>query len=369
MNYKHALLGLALISTGLVSCKEEKPVPPGENIPSTYNFEPVNYKGQTVRLLLADTLMTLIKSTEKDGGMAVTKAQLEAIYDNSPSLFADISTNRKLSDKIFGGTGGALDLQMRAWFDTIAVRSAQFGGSAQAVTTADGLYLPQLIEKTLMGAVFYYNALDYMNEKVPVADNNTVKEGEGTGMQHNWDEAFGYFGATREYSNMSDDEISKNPSVRDANNDGKVDPTSERNFYFARYAGSRDKGFSVFTAGPTDYTKDIFEGFVKGRHYIGTKDYAKRDEAAAQVKSAWDKVIAASAINYAVALKNDISNPATNGRWAELLTFVTMTKYNSESKMNSVYNEVLALIGSKPADFTAEKAGTVIEKIKSAYSF
>lgn len=377
MRFTKALLflGLAAFAGGMTSCKDNdddnKPVVT-EQIPTTYNFENVNYKGQTVRLLLADSMIKIFKGLEKPGTTTtVTKAQLEALYDNTGNYFSDITTGKKISDKIFGGTGGELDKNMRNWFDTIAVRSTKYAGSKDATTNSQGLYLLEYVEKNLMGGLFYYQAMNYLNNEVPVADNNTVVAGEGTQMEHNWDEAFGYFGAAREFNKLTDTEIAANPSQKDFNNDGKIDVTSEKNFFFARYAGNRDKNYAVFTSAQTDFTKDIFDAFIKGRYYIGKKDYAKRDEAANTIKATWDKIIGASAVHYADGIKTNIATPgANNGRWAELKLFVEMTQFNNATKLNAAnYNTIRTKLGEKPADITLDNINEIISILKSAYGF
>lgn len=342
---------------------------PPQDTPAVYEFTNVNYTGQSVRILLTDTLMTIIKGLDDNGAQPATKSQLEAIYDNSAGLFTDIATNKKLSDKISGAVTPTLAADIRGWFDTLEVRSARFAGSAEAVTTDQGLYLPEFIEKGIMGSVFYAQAINYLVNEVPIADNATEKPGEGTKMQHNWDEAFGYFGAARKYLSFTSDEISKNPSHKDVNQDGKIDKLTERNWYFARYAGSRDKGFNVFTSAQTKYAETIFKAFIDGRAAINAKDRAKREAATTVILDTWDKIIASSAIKYAVDVQTRLAT-GYNGPWAELKMFVDMTQYNPTNKLGAAgYAELKSLIGETPAGMTAEKLTQIINKIKTAYGF
>ena len=101
----------------------------------------MNYGGQTVRLLLVDSLVRLLKTTGGTAGAApVTAAQLNALFDNSNELWKEIATDKKISDKVSGLLDPNFVAQIRAWFDTVEVRSAIHAGSADAVTTADGIY-------------------------------------------------------------------------------------------------------------------------------------------------------------------------------------------------------------------------------------
>lgn len=363
-------LSLVIFSLFLSSC-DESVTPPPATVKPSYNFENVNYGGQTVRILLLDSLMKVIDGAEAIGGSAVTSAQLNSIFDNSEALFAEISTNKKMSDKISQSVNPTMIEDLRAAFDTIALLSQTNAGSPAAVTTSLGHYLPELIEKGIMGSMMYAEAIRYLNDVVPLADNITIKPGEGTKMQHNWDEAFGYFGASRRFMDMSIDERSKNPSVWDVDNNGKIDPTSERNWYFARYSAGLDKGFSVFTTAPTAYGDAIFKAFVDGRKAIGEKNTPAREAATTQILENWDKIIAASAIKYAIDIKNKIGVPGSyNGLWAELKMFAEMTQYNSTNKLGAANYEALStLIGVTPSGITTEALDQIITMIKTAYSF
>jgi len=51
-----------------------------------------------------------------------------------------------------------------------------------------------------MGACLYYQATSvYMGASKMDVDNETIVPGEGTAMQHHWDEAFGYFSVPKDF--------------------------------------------------------------------------------------------------------------------------------------------------------------------------
>ena len=53
-----------------------------------------------------------------------------------------------------------------------------------------------------MGAVFYYRATSvYLTDEGMEVDNEEIIAGEGTAMEHHWDEAYGYFGASDSFPN------------------------------------------------------------------------------------------------------------------------------------------------------------------------
>lgn len=369
-SFKIASLSLlASVAVFFNSCAED-PIAVTPDSRTTYDFSPMSYSGQTVRIMLADSLLKLVKGLDKAGAMPVTKAQLEAIFDNTNGLFANIATNKKLSDKVSTQLSAGLVNQYRAWFDTLATRSALYAGTSAAVTTEEGLYLPEMLDKGFMGSIFYAQAVNYLLNEVPVANNSTVVTGEGTEMQHNWDEAFGYFGASQNYLNQSLTQRRTSAGI-DVNGDGKIDPASERTVYHARYAATADSLHTTFTSfGSPELGNKIMKAFLDGRKAIATNDATKRQEATMTILTNWDKVFIANAIRYAGEAKKRINAGENyNGPWTELSQFVEMTRYWSGNALASRYAEVRALIGSKPSDIDATKIDQIVALLKTAYGF
>ncbi|GIS54017.1 hypothetical protein Ct9H90mP29_10590 [bacterium] len=82
-------------------------------------------------------------------------------------------------------------------------------------TNADGLRLDQMIQKTLWGAVSYWQGTSKYMSKIPGDDNSVSDDGDPwTAMEHHWDESFGYFGAARDYNTgYSDDNDRKTTPI------------------------------------------------------------------------------------------------------------------------------------------------------------
>lgn len=370
-SFKLASLALILVSfLSLSSCSEDPITPPAEPEPYSQFLPNMSYGGQTVRLLLTDSLTRLLKATDDPGAVPVTAAQLNALFDNTNALWSEISTNKKLSDKVSGLLDPNIVSQIRAWFDTVETRSSLFAGSAAAVTTDDGIYIPEAIEKTLMGAMMYAEAVGYLVNKVPVADNTTIKPGEGTTMEHNWDEAFGYFGAAHDYHRQSYTQRRTAAGV-DMNGDGKIDPSTERTFFNARYAATADTMYATFTSQNLELGNKIMKAFIDGRKAIAEKDEAKRDAARSTILANWEKIAAGNATRYAGVIKPRlVSGDNINVQWIELKGFVDMTQYYNQNLLGAAnYATIKGLIGEKPADITAEKLDQIITIIKNAYSF
>ena len=80
-------------------------------------------------------------------------------------------------------------------------------------TNADGIRLDQMVQKTLWGAVAYWQGTSKYMSKIPNDDNTMSDDGNPyTAMEHHWDESFGYFGAARDYNTgYGDDNAEKQP--------------------------------------------------------------------------------------------------------------------------------------------------------------
>lgn len=361
------LLVLGFLSTSVLftSCTEDKPEDqpqPTNNTPTQYSFENVNYGGQTARLLL---IRDLVAKVEESKTTPVTAASLLAIYENTAGLYTDISTGKKLSDKV---ANPADDAQLRAWFDSVEVNSK----AGKGLILANGWDLKHAIEKTLMGTVIYHRAVNDYLKKSAAADNNNVTAGEGTKMQHGWDEAFGYFGAARDYNNYTDALII-NPGQKDANGDGTIDVKSEKNFYYAQTAAKRDVNAAAFAAGSqTDFTKVMFDAFLAGRNAIDKKEYTTRDESVNTILTNWDKLIAATVVHYINEVKKDKASGNANlaTHWSEMVGYFRMIGYNPDKKLTQAQTtDIATAFGTGVNDVTNEKLDNAAAILKSAYGF
>jgi hypothetical protein len=140
--------------------------------------------------------------------------------------------------------------------------------------TANGLELAQVVEKGLMGAVFYYQAMEiYLSgDRMGSVGNDDFAAGENyTDMEHYFDEAFGYFGAPTDF-----------PS--------SVTLSDSR--FWAKYCNTRNEGLYP---GIND---EIATAFRTARAAITAKDYEARDAAIEVIMEKWAIVSAASAIDY-----------------------------------------------------------------------
>ena len=363
---------LTVVSLFLSACGSDEESDPTDEVdkievPQAYVFDSrfeegassVSYSGQVVRNLLLQDLKALTDSVGKDGARAVSVDDMLQLYayDDSMNLktltttgsvpalessYSALSTGKNLVGKISGdpviGYNQTADDLAREWFKQIADNSQDSNklGTAMAYTTDDGVDMSQMINKVLIGAVPYYQATGVYLNSLLERDNSEARDGTDpyTAMEHAWDEAFGYFGAARDYARYTDEQLagSVDDFTFDSNGDGSIDFKSEYNFGLSRNAAKRDKGGTG-----VDFTKDIFNAFLAGRTAItnqGTvEEISTHRQAAAE---GMEKVIAATVVHYINDTLSDMADLGTadenranlNKHWAEMKGYTVALQYN-----------------------------------------
>jgi hypothetical protein len=420
-----SLAAAVLLSAGFAACTET-PVqvdpPGGISVPTTYTFQSrfdttkssVDYNGQIVRNMLITDLTSTLSSLGKAGATAVTEADLLALYEHSDAAnlmtkisvsgrellqkqYNQIATGKKLSDKIASSTvigmNATPDALIRGWLATAAQNSQDPSklGTPAAIFDEAGRDIPEMVGKLLLGAVSYYQATSVYLGNVLTKDNSVAADNGSGGklaysvMEHNWDEAFGYFGAARDYARYTDALLTGTSAdyTYDSNGDGKIDLASEYNYTLARYAARRDNA----NVG-SDFTKDIFDAFLKGRTAIvnqGTvTDITAHRNAAVM---AWEKLMAASLVHYLNGVKSELAAIGStefdpNGyrhEWSEMKGFAAALQFNSAKMISDAQLAQLhTLIGASPTVFEAGSQeltayqtalASAASLIKSAYGF
>ena len=171
-------------------------------------------------------LKSLTDSVGKDGGRSVAVSDMLKLYEYDDALnlktrtttgslsaseshYSSLSTGKnlvgKISDEPVIGYNRTADDLVREWFKMIADNSQDPDklGTPMAYTTDDGVDMSQMVNKVLIGAVPYYQATGVYLGGLLERDNSVGKDGKAyTAMEHAWDEAFGYFGAARDYFSL-----------------------------------------------------------------------------------------------------------------------------------------------------------------------
>lgn len=329
-----SLTPFALLATCLIlvqSCKPDDDEPQYD-VPTTYNFTNINYTGQTQRLDMLSELSSYVKSANAVG-VTLDAQKLKDMFANSNNQFTGSGLNasgKQLKNKCF-----SLDVDyFEDLFDAAALASqsttAGSNGVAGIVTSTsdaskkylqseNGMEYAQLIEKGLMGAVLYYQATGHYLTEDQVGDgvdNTTVTEGEGTPMEHHWDEAFGYFGVPIDFP---------------------ANTTGSR--YWGKY--SNDRNILLNTA------TNIMNAFLKGRAAISNKDMKTKNEQIVIIAENWEKVSVGTAIHYINDAKAALGDDAIrNHALSECIGFVKALQYNPNKKItNTELDQVLAHLG------------------------
>ena len=348
-------------------------------VPVTFTFQSrfddlssVSYSGQVVRNLLINDIKTQM-GTDAGSKNPATLLSMMANDDASRAILSasgkstvqtkyhDISTSH-LNDRL-----DAVSSIPIPGYDTDAktlVVGMLNEAAASGKTRATGIRLDQMVQKTMWGAISYWQATSKYMTKIPNDDNSVAVSGKNyTEMEHHWDESFGYFGAALDYNTAYDDGTRKSGPSVDSNSDGKLDFKKEVNMGWAVTAAKRDLCSSC---GNYDYTKTIFDAYLKGRTLIVNQ--APLAEIIVQrdiIMETWEKVVAAVTQHYINDVAADIAaiiavgdatvTPVSDAtadyenHWGEMRGYAHGLLYNSLSKVPSAnVTRALALMGTAP---------------------
>lgn len=337
------LLSVLSLAFLFMACEEDNTMPaqPDQlSVPDTYSFENVDYSGQTARIQMLDLLVSKVKSAH-DGQTKVTAQELIDIYLNtSGDLFG---SSKNLADKTYSADDSTREAIFN-YFNQVEALSGHPENVIDGRLYNDlGVEPAQMIEKGLMGSVFYWQAVSgYLGPEKMNVDNTEVTEGKGTAMEHHWDEAFGYFGAPADFN----------------------DP-NEQAWYWAKYARARSEYL--------DAGQKIFDAFLRGRAAISAGDMNTRNEAIVTIRENWELLAAANAIHYINSSLKDIEAGTTADlyhHWSEGKAFLNALKYNEEKNISDeALNELNGLFKESPKEVTKEDLEAARQKLQSVFGF
>lgn len=251
-------------------------------------------------------------------------------------------------------------------------------------TSANGVDFAQFAEKGVAAAISYAEGADILTDFV----DGTL----GVDNEAEWNEAFGHFGAPRDFRAFLNDDgsIADNAPADDVDGDGETDLETEAVYIWADYTADR--------GGETDqdgvFSIDAFDAFVDGRNAIDNGD--DPTEHAATALDVWEQTIAANVIHYANSMESDLSDlgsgdeitqsalgsdspSASSGfedHWGEAKIFTWTLQYHSDALTDSELETIHDQLGSRPpydAEVTkSDWIGTldqVRSTIQDAYGF
>jgi hypothetical protein len=310
------------------------------------------------------------------------------------------------SDAGIAANGGSItspDGLVQAFFSTVGKLALDRAnkqipkepGTTKEITsvyvTATGLDLRELTQKFLTMSVTYGRGTDeYLDDDVMgkglLAPNSQSGSEPYTVLGHAWDEAFGYFGAARDYALYTDDEIAAKggradwQGYHDTNADMKIDLTKEYNWAASSNAAKRDLG----SKDKTDFTGDAFQAFLAGRKLINAAgamlsadDLAKLKAQRDKAVLAWEQAFAATVVHY---INDTIKETKEIGTanysfydhakgWSELKGFALGLQFNPRKKISdSQFVDLHKLLRDAPVLATAtqnERDAYIADLIKA----
>ena len=343
---------LLLASTLLISsCKKDNNK---NEIPTSYNFENVNFSGQTNRLAMLTELGTYAKSANALNAATLDAQKMKNMFNNLNNPFADTTLNnsgKKLADK----TVSSEVLIFEQLMDSLAVVSAyssngspsqgnpgvmtNSSGTKAYLVNANGVELAQLIEKGLLGACFYYQATAvYLGEGKMNVDNVTVTPGLGTSMEHHWDEAFGYLGVPTDF------------------------PTNKNGLLFwGKYLNDRESKLGQ--------NATLMNAFLAGRAAITNDNLGERDVKITSIRRSWEQVCAATAIAYlndAIAAYG-VDDAEKHHALSEAYAFVYALKFGGDATIpTSSADVILTSLGGSTNLVQLNFYNTTLSQIQNA---
>ncbi len=257
--------------------------------------------------------------------------------------------------------------------------------------SASGLDYSQLLSTFLAGSIGFSQATDdYLDDDTAdkgLLSSNILQDGSSTYsiLEHAWDEGFGYFGAARDYANYTDQEAAGlsgrsgwSAGYYDTDATGDINLLAEYNFGFSRYAAARDATSNT----PTDFTKDIWDAFVRGRAIIafanGALDDTQLQELTLErdtIASEWEKVVAATVVHHINKVLNSMNSFGTTqysffdhaSNWSQMKGLAMSFQFNPRSPLtDSQFSQLHTLLGQAPVLPTAN--GESIGEYKVALS-
>ena len=295
---------------------------PTLDVPATYEFtrdgnSTVDYSGQTERLNMLSLLSTYMKTSNTVGATALDAQKLKDMFANENNPFDGATFTKDLKSKCFQNDVATYE----AYMERLAASSAATGAASEGVAGVlvdgspdptvgyrvdeNGVEMIQVIEKGLIGAVFFYQAMEiYLSaDRMGFVGNSDLVEGENyTAMEHYFDEAFGYFGVPVDFPNQS--------SI------GNVT-------WWGAYCNRRNNDLYP---GLND---EIATAFRTARAAIVAKDYEARDEAIGIVQEKWAVVCATTAVDYMLqALDPNIEVYMKHHALSEGIGFMNSLKYH-----------------------------------------
>jgi len=297
------------------------------------------------------------------------------------------------------------DALINFFFDLIAERAAAradgAGDEYPVHLTPQGHDLNQLINKTLIcSVVFSQVADDYLDEGLTKNNTEMYKGTKNyTALEHAWDEGFGYYGAPRDFSMYTDEELAGKggaPEMQkafDSDEDGFIDLKSE----WAVGTGGAVAGAKRDLGSQTGTTlnDDAYAALLAGRQWIvdtapGNEDGTLDGDQLAELRGVAQVVVdnyeasmAATVVHYINDTLGDYNADELNfsdlaKHWGEMKGYSLCFQFSPAGPLGpnntADFATLQGLLGTAPAlgdDVEAYKADLLAARdlLETAYGF
>lgn len=303
--------------------------------PENYEFtrdgeSTVAYPGQTDRLKMIEEMKSYIATA--NSGKVISEQALLDMFENANGDGGgnfSFTSDRQLKNKIFdpdldenlfenifadaataseNGSAG-----VRAENGTAGLLEREDSGS-DILVDERGREFTQLVEKGLMGAVFYNQIFNvYLtDERIgPSVENEETREGANyTDKEHHFDEAYGYFDAPADFE--SDWPESRTDELR----------------FWSKYSNGSDEQLG--------FNNTVMDAFILGRTAIVNDNQSELDQQVDVLYETLELISAATAVHYINSTLSHLNNGnqgegfhALSEAWA----FVNALKYSPNRKV------------------------------------
>lgn len=348
---RNFLLTALLVTTLFSSCKKDNN---NYEIPTSYNFDNVDYSGQTARIGMLSELGTYVKSANTPNTTPLDATLMKNMFSNNANPFANSSLNssgKRLSDKTVNTEITIFEQLM----DSMAAVSLHTSNGSPApgvagimtnsdgtktyLVNANGVEIAQLIEKGLMGACFFYQtSAVYLGDGKMNVDNETVSPGIGTAMEHHWDEAFGYLGVP---------------------NDFPINLSGLK--FWGKYLNDRNSKLGL--------NSSLMNAFIAGRAAISNADLDERDVKITTIRRNFELVSAGTAVSYLNKAIATFSSDAAEKHHAlsEGYAFVYALKWGGDATISvASLDAIMTSIGGSTSMLQTNYYNTSLAQIQNA---
>jgi len=191
------------------------------------------------------------------------------------------------------------DKMIQDWFANIAILAR----NSPDTTTyrSNAMDYQALVTSYLSTALPYFQVTNILlNPEVGLTASNSSQT-QYTALQHNWDLAFAYFGASRHYK-IHNKAVNASVKGVDSNGDERINLFTEFNFIHARNAAELDNNAEL---SDTNFSQNIMQAFLNGRQLIDEHITTNNDELLTQINiqadiicKNWERIMAAQLIHH-----------------------------------------------------------------------